>query len=630
MDIVTLAAAKKYTDDKLTSSGNGGAEVDSTLTISGAAADAKITGDKIALLSNYVTPQMFGAVGDGVADDTVAVQAALDQGGVIYFPAGVYKVTKQLTTTKPCVVKMFKQYPSEYGKDYPLIDEEIDLGARIDCYHSEGEQYGLLIGDGCEVDGLFMRAMNGFSGVLLKYDNAHEYSQGITYQSYPSAMRFSHIRLDCDKQNKTITIPESMFDFCPKNKYFYILDDIVIGQGAEFATYGFRSVINPETDRWANSVRISNLCLTGLFDYPLYIEEGYEGHALTNWIFEGLSIQTYPYSNEGFEQTFEGHKAVMTLKRMNYCLFSGCYIWDLFNAKYQKLFDCENLDNISCVGCSEEFYYGTKKLIGDNGEEGIETVLKSRLQEASENVSVKSLTMSASVSDDGGNRINLTDTHGNTVSADIPPVVLSEEQLSTGIGDWMDDNANPIEQEGKNKLNIYSEDMKFGYSVNKDGNLVQATAGTVQARYVVSHFIPAKYGDVFRMSHNGMIYGWSEIAEYDKDYKFLEKYNYSDESVTNYIVALKNPNIAYIKVYFNGASWMTNEEKTAMITANLEIIERGKLCITLNNPNISYEPYEVKLVGGLAQYFLLQSPNGTKYTLAVTDDGTLVAELVIE
>jgi lysophospholipase L1-like esterase len=47
MDITTLAAAKKYTDDKLISSGNSGAVVDSTLTTSGAAADAKATGDKI-------------------------------------------------------------------------------------------------------------------------------------------------------------------------------------------------------------------------------------------------------------------------------------------------------------------------------------------------------------------------------------------------------------------------------------------------------------------------------------------------------------------------------------------------------------------------------------------------------
>ena len=30
----------------------------------------------------------FGAVGDGVTLDTIAVQNALDAGGIVYFPAG--------------------------------------------------------------------------------------------------------------------------------------------------------------------------------------------------------------------------------------------------------------------------------------------------------------------------------------------------------------------------------------------------------------------------------------------------------------------------------------------------------------------------------------------------------------
>lgn len=51
--------------------------------------------------NNHVTPQMFGAVGDGTADDTDAVQDAVDYahnaGYVLYFPAGTYLVTRPIT-----------------------------------------------------------------------------------------------------------------------------------------------------------------------------------------------------------------------------------------------------------------------------------------------------------------------------------------------------------------------------------------------------------------------------------------------------------------------------------------------------------------------------------------------------
>lgn len=57
--------------------------------------DAANTAD-IGLLTaswNSVKDAAFGAVGDGVTDDTAAVQAALNAGGVTYFPAGTYLVT---------------------------------------------------------------------------------------------------------------------------------------------------------------------------------------------------------------------------------------------------------------------------------------------------------------------------------------------------------------------------------------------------------------------------------------------------------------------------------------------------------------------------------------------------------
>lgn len=49
-----------------------------------------------AVANLHVTPQMFGAVGDGVADDTDALQRALDTRSKLLIQNGVYKVTKPL------------------------------------------------------------------------------------------------------------------------------------------------------------------------------------------------------------------------------------------------------------------------------------------------------------------------------------------------------------------------------------------------------------------------------------------------------------------------------------------------------------------------------------------------------
>lgn len=58
-----------------------------------------------------VTDSVYGAVGDGTTDDTAAVNAAIAAliaagSGVLYFPAGTYKVTSALTTLSvPCTVR---------------------------------------------------------------------------------------------------------------------------------------------------------------------------------------------------------------------------------------------------------------------------------------------------------------------------------------------------------------------------------------------------------------------------------------------------------------------------------------------------------------------------------------------
>jgi hypothetical protein len=51
--------------------------------------------------SDVVNVKDFGAIGDGVTDDTAAIQAAIDslpnKGGTIFIPSGVYKVTSTIT-----------------------------------------------------------------------------------------------------------------------------------------------------------------------------------------------------------------------------------------------------------------------------------------------------------------------------------------------------------------------------------------------------------------------------------------------------------------------------------------------------------------------------------------------------
>ena len=56
-----------------------------------------------------INVKSYGAVGNGVADDTAAIQAAIDAmeaagGGIVFLPAGIYKVTVELTITHGCII----------------------------------------------------------------------------------------------------------------------------------------------------------------------------------------------------------------------------------------------------------------------------------------------------------------------------------------------------------------------------------------------------------------------------------------------------------------------------------------------------------------------------------------------
>lgn len=53
-----------------------------------------------AKMRDVVSVKDFGAVGDGVADDTAAIQAAVNAGGEVFFPTGRYLISSTITVAK--------------------------------------------------------------------------------------------------------------------------------------------------------------------------------------------------------------------------------------------------------------------------------------------------------------------------------------------------------------------------------------------------------------------------------------------------------------------------------------------------------------------------------------------------
>lgn len=135
-------------------------------------------------LQELISVLDFGAVGDGVADDTVAIQNAINafspEGGILNFPAGRYRVTDTITVLNKCV--------SFQGAGSGQIASST-AGSYIE-FDGLGTKNGLVFDN---VDGAFMRdiaivansSARPTGGYLVVYQGA---SSGFYHATWSNVM----------------------------------------------------------------------------------------------------------------------------------------------------------------------------------------------------------------------------------------------------------------------------------------------------------------------------------------------------------------------------------------------------------------------------------------------------------
>ena len=110
--------------------------------------------------ADYITPQMFGAVGDGWTDDTKSIQKAIDSGKSVYLPHGEYRITEPLIITD-------KSFWNFHGSDATIT------------YTGTGYALRILNAMHCRIELGLVNALNG-GGVEFYSDSIRSWNQYVT------------------------------------------------------------------------------------------------------------------------------------------------------------------------------------------------------------------------------------------------------------------------------------------------------------------------------------------------------------------------------------------------------------------------------------------------------------------
>jgi hypothetical protein len=162
-----------------------------------------------------VTDPLYGAIGDGVTDDTAAIQAALDAGG-IFIPPGTYKITSKLTVTNNTDKEVKRVIGSGAGdwNDAGLSSHRTIIKNYGDDHAFEVGTLGQTVfqdlsiqnghGSRSQGAGIYGSVSGSLCGVTIKNVHVHSHWDGIYLDSPISATLDSVITRNCDNDGIVI------------------------------------------------------------------------------------------------------------------------------------------------------------------------------------------------------------------------------------------------------------------------------------------------------------------------------------------------------------------------------------------------------------------------------------------
>jgi len=180
--------------------------------------------------SDWVNVKGLGAVGDGAADDTAAIQKALDgvqNGSTIYFPPGTYRVTSTLRITGPLIgVSVIG-----HGRDTTLVWDGAPGGS---LFLDDGVAESRFVG--IQFDG------RGKAAVGFHHDSDHRFETEVRHQ-HLAFRGFTNAAVLAEPQDKyalaETTFENCLFEDCRRGVAFVSFNDYnYTFDGSEFRRCG--------------------------------------------------------------------------------------------------------------------------------------------------------------------------------------------------------------------------------------------------------------------------------------------------------------------------------------------------------------------------------------------------------